>query len=232
MYRSNYDKESKIFRKNKKKEEKDKSNHEFNPLDDIIADMFANDDGDKRIDHFYGLHNSEIENTLKKYNYDYNRLLKRLTCKFDNDKLSKILRDCLISVEDYYNPTAKTFEILRNYIIYGIKPKIEDVIKVDENYKDRDPSDDLISDMFYFGDDSLTIDEYYGMREKDIKRTLLRYNNDYQRLIKRLTCRLSEEDLEERLKECGITMEEYNNPDAEIFNNLRSSLINGYNRKK
>ena len=227
----------KIFKKLVQNEDKEiekniKNNYEKTPLDDIISDMYANDDGDKRIDYFYGLHNDEIEGTLKKYNYDYSRLLKRLTYRYKDDTLGEVLKACLIDGEDYNNPTAKTFEILRKYIIYGLKPKLEDVVKVDDKYQERDPSEDIISDVFYFGDDSLTIDKYYGMHQEDIKRTLLRYGYDYQRLIKRLTCDLSKEELEEKLDECGITMEQFNNPDQEVFDNLRFNLIYGITRKK
>lgn len=218
-------KDLKIFKKPEKEEKLTLMPPE---ISDMLDDIFENEDEDKTVDMFYGLHDNEIEKTLQKYNYDYKRLMKRLTFNLNLNKLNQVLRKCLIEPDEYENPTAEIFEIIRNYLVNGRKPKLEQVVKVDNEYKNRQVFDDVLQDVFYFGDEEETIDQYYGMHDYDIKRTLLRYGYDYQRLIKRLTMYLKPEVLEKKLEECGISQEEYENPTEEVFETLRNYILKGY----
>ena len=58
-----------------------------------------------------------IENTLKMHNYNYKELIRSLIFGIDYDKLTEILNECNITLEEFSHPDAEIFETLRNYII-------------------------------------------------------------------------------------------------------------------
>lgn len=62
-----------------------------------------------------------IEETLKKYNYDYKALMRELTTFIDYSELLEILNECGIKKEEYLNPTYITFEKVRDKIIHKNK---------------------------------------------------------------------------------------------------------------
>ena len=82
------------------KEDDDNINGDF--YKDVIDDIFEDDN---------------IENTLKTYNYDYNLLIKLLFSLCTDEQVEEALEACGLNQDDYYYPTAETFEILRNYHI-------------------------------------------------------------------------------------------------------------------
>ena len=61
--------------------------------------------------------NENIEETLRKYNYDYKALMQELTTFIDYSELLEILNSCGIKKVDYLNPTYVTFEKIRKKII-------------------------------------------------------------------------------------------------------------------
>lgn len=60
-----------------------------------------------------------IEDTLKRYNYNYGELIKILIFGINYDELMEILGECNISPEELRHPDAETFERLRKRIIHG-----------------------------------------------------------------------------------------------------------------
>ena len=60
-----------------------------------------------------------IEDTLRKYNYDYKSLLRELTSYINYSDLINILNECGIRKEEYLNPTYVTFEKIRDKIIHN-----------------------------------------------------------------------------------------------------------------
>ena len=60
-----------------------------------------------------------IEETLRKFNYDYKSLLRELTSFIDYSELVNILNECGIKKEEYLNPTYVTFEKIRDKVIHN-----------------------------------------------------------------------------------------------------------------
>lgn len=60
-----------------------------------------------------------IEDTLRRHNYNYGELIKNLLYGIDYDELMEILSECNINQDDLNHPSAEVFETLRNRIING-----------------------------------------------------------------------------------------------------------------
>ena len=60
-----------------------------------------------------------IEETLRKFNYDYKSLLRELTSFIDYSELMELLNECGIRKEEYLNPTYVTFEKIRDKVIHN-----------------------------------------------------------------------------------------------------------------
>ena len=86
-------------------------------LNDIFRDYYENHIEDVTFYRDEALDDSHIKKTLEKYNYDYRRLIRRVTVFLNEDKLKKALEECGITEEEYNNPTPEIFETLRNYCV-------------------------------------------------------------------------------------------------------------------
>ena len=96
-----------------------KSSFSSNEEENNIYDNFQLDDWEIEEDIF---ENQNIEDTLKRYNYDYKALMRELTTFIDYSRLLEILNECGITKEEYLNPTYVTFEKVRDKIINnGVK---------------------------------------------------------------------------------------------------------------
>ncbi len=58
-----------------------------------------------------------IQEVVKKYNYDYKYLLRELSLYIDYNTLLEILNTLGIAKNEYLNPTYETFEKIRSYAI-------------------------------------------------------------------------------------------------------------------
>ena len=85
-------------------------------LNDIFSDYYDSHIEDVTFYRDEALDDNHVEKTLEKYNYNYRRLIRRVTIFLSDDKLKKALEDCGISEEEYNNPTPEIFERMRDYI--------------------------------------------------------------------------------------------------------------------
>ena len=65
-----------------------------------------------------------IQETLQKYNYDYQTLVMMLFAFSGDDEIIETLEACGLTQNDYYHPTAETFELMRNHMINSHKHKM------------------------------------------------------------------------------------------------------------
>jgi hypothetical protein len=220
----------KIF-KNKNKEAQ-KIKEEPSPLDDIMSDYFEFNTGDERWDgKDYFLNNEYIEHTLKKYNYDYKRLMKRLTFKMSMDELQKAVKACDLDPELYYNPTKESFETMRLYVRYGIKPQKKYLV---EPVDTGNPLDDFLNDILEHSmeDETMNFRHDLFLTDDYIAETLRKYHYNYKRVLKRLLFHLNQEDKQAALEACELTEEDLNNPNAETFEIFRYYYFHGKRKAK
>ena len=107
----NYDIKSSLSNYGEAKPRKDESNpllDEFLEEDEVMLGNFIEEDI---------FEDDKIEETLRKYNYDYKLLLRELTSFISYGELQELLRECDIKMEEYLNPTYETFDIMRDRII-------------------------------------------------------------------------------------------------------------------
>ncbi len=96
---------------------------ERSPLDDFHSDIYENhlENMTINMDEDIFLKEPYLENTLRKYHYNYKRLLNRLIYNLSEEEILDALNECNISQEQLSNPSPEVFESLRRYILYGRK---------------------------------------------------------------------------------------------------------------
>lgn len=100
--------------------------------------------------------------------------------------------------------------------------------------KEFDPVQDFFSDVFdhHMEDATVNFKNDIFLSNKYIKETLEKYKYDYGRLLKRLTVNYNNDKIGRALTDCEISIEEYNNPTAEVFETLRNYLLYGIKPEK
>jgi len=107
----NYDINSGLSSTIEEKYKKEKSNpllEEFLEEDEVLLGNFIEEDI---------FEDEKIEETLRRYNYDYKYLLRELTSFISYADLIDLLKECNITMEEYLNPTYEVFDIIRDKII-------------------------------------------------------------------------------------------------------------------